>query len=379
MEKTLLIPDGLYARYLPTTGHIIYVRAGAVEAVPFSLATLQVTGKPVPVIENILSFSLGGTAQFAFSNNGLLVYASGGDVARSTPVWVDRQGNEESIDMPVQNYGTPKVSPDGERLAIVVSEPQPDIYVYDIATGRGTRLTLEGRNTCPVWTPDGERVTFSRRTGREDNSSLFWQPADGSGSAELLHSNQYGIYPGCWLPDGKLLTFVQVHPRSGHDIWSLALEGGRESQLLVGTEFGDNFPAFSPDGRWIAYMSKREGESRVYVGSYPTMDRPIPISYGPGEQPVWSPSGDEIFYRSRGKWVAASISTEPEFTVEDHQVLFEGPYLNVSGWSYDISPDGQRFLALKPQYDDSQIRELHVVTNWFEELKHRVPSSSEVH
>jgi hypothetical protein len=104
------------------------------------------------------------------------------------------------------------------------------------------------------------------------------------------------------------------------------------------------------------------------------MDRVWQISYDLGEEPIWSANGDELFYRNRDKWMVVSISTKPEFTAGTPQVVFEGPYLNVSGLSYNVAPDSQRFLVLQPQYDDSQIRELHVVTNWFEELKRLVPS-----
>jgi len=114
--------------------------------------------------------------------------------------------------------------------------------------------------------------------------------------------------------------------------------------------------------------------SKPYVQPYPAMDRSIPISFGLGEEPIWSPKGDELFYRSNNKWMVVSISTESEFKAGTPQLLFEGPYLNVSGMSYDIAPDGQRLLVLKSQYDDSQVRELHVVANWFEELKRLVPS-----
>ena len=133
-------------------------------------------------------------------------------------------------------------------------------------------------------------------------------------------------------------------------------------------------PAFSPDGRWIAYGSNKDGRFQVYVRPYPAMDKVWQISRDFGEEPVWSVSGDELFYRNRSKSMAVSISTELEFKAGTPQLLFEGPYVNVVGLSYGVAPDGQRFLVLQPQCDDSQIRELHVVTNWFEELKRLVPS-----
>jgi serine/threonine-protein kinase len=376
MEKKLLVKDVLYARYV-RTGHLVYARAGAIEARPFNLATHEITGPPVPVINKILTDSVYGAAQFAFSNNGLLVYVPGDDTAKSIPVWVDRQGNVEPLDMPAQDYGTPSLSPDGRKLAIIVNELQSNVHIYDIATGLGTKLTLEGNNTSPVWTPDGKRVTFSCRREGEEDCYLFWQPADGSGKTELLHSSQHTLAPSSWSSDGTLLAFAEWHPTTMSDIWVLSLEENREPKLKLRTESTEHFSAFSPDCRWMAYTSGREGRSQVYVRPYPAMDRPIPISYGLGEESIWSPNGDELFYRSNHKWMVVPISTEPEFKAGTPHEIFEGAYLNVSGVSYDVAPDGQRFLVLQPQYDDSEVRELYVVHNWFEELKRLAPVRAE--
>jgi Tol biopolymer transport system component len=197
MEKELLVEDVLYARYVPT-GHLVYARAGTIKAVPFNLAALKVTGSHVLVLDKVLTDSVYGSAQFAISNNGLLVYVSGSDTAKTIPTWIDRQGNEESLAMEAQNYGTPKVSPDGKKLAIVVKELQSHVYIYDIDTGLGNRLSLEGNNESPVWTPDGKRVTFSRRMEGEENCYLLNQPADGSGKAESLYSSQHTLVPSSW-------------------------------------------------------------------------------------------------------------------------------------------------------------------------------------
>jgi serine/threonine-protein kinase len=375
MEKRILVKDSRYARYVPT-GHLVYVRAGAIEGVPFSLATLQVTGPAVPVLEEVLSDSVSGTAQFAFSNDGLLVYVPGGDTAKSTPVWVDRQGNVEPLDMRVQIYGALRLSPDGKRLAIVVEELRSNVYIYDIARGTGTRLTLEGNNYYPLWTPDSERVVFCCLREGEEEWNLLLAPADSSSKAELLYSAPFKIGPYSWSPDGKLLALYSAG--GDLDIWVLSLEGPRELDLILGTEFKEVFPAFSPDGRWIAYMSDRDGRSQVYVRPYPAMDRVWQISYDLGEEPIWSPNGDELFYRSVNKWMVVSISAEPEFAAGPPQVVFEGPYVNVSGLSYDVAPDGQRFLVLQPEYNDSEVRELHVVLNWFEELKRLVPTGKDL-
>ena len=375
-EKKVLVEDVLYARYVPT-GHLVYMRAGILEAIPFNLSTLQKTGSAVTILEKVLSDSVYSSAQFVFSNDGTLIYVPGGDAGRSVPVWVDRQGNVEPLSMPERIYGTPKLSPDGKKLAILVRELQFNVHVYDIARGVETKLTVVGNNTSPIWTPNGKRVTFSSDRQAEGKQSLFWKPVDGSGDAELIYSSQYGVSPGSWSADGKLLAFVESRPTNDRNILVLALEGDREPKLIVRTQFNENFPAFSPDGRWIAYISDRDGSTQVYVSPYPAMDRVWQISRDFGEEPIWSVSGNELFYRDRSKWMVVSISTEPEFTAGTPELLFEGPYINVGGLSYDVAPDGQRLLVLKPQFDDSQIRELHVVTNWFEELKRLVPSERE--
>jgi serine/threonine-protein kinase len=370
MDKKVLARDVLYARYLPT-GHLIYVRAGAIEAVPFSLDKFKETGPRVPIIESVLSDSVYGSAQFAFSNNGSLVYVRGGDTGKSIPTWVDRHGKAQlqPLNMPAQIYGTPRLSPDGKRLAILVQELQSNVFVYDIATGMPTRLILEGNYYGHVWTPDSEKVVFS--CGIEKERKLFCAQADGSGKAEFLYSSQQEITPGSWYPDDKRLMLWS----RDKSIYALSFDKPHELEPVFKTDFAIHQVVLSPDGKYIAYTSNKEGDYNVYVSPYPELDWIKRISLEFGEEPLWSNKGDELFYRNREKWMVASISTVPEFKAGKPRVIFEGPYINVSGLSYNVSADCERFLVLKPQYDDSQVRELQVVSNWFEELKRLVPSS----
>ena len=211
-------------------------------AAPFDLATLKVTGDSVPVLENVLLDSTYGMVQYTFSNNGLLLYVPGGDTSRCIPVWVNRQNKTEPLPMPAQIYGTPKLSPDGTHLAIEVNTgAKQDVYIYDIATGRSTRLTLKGNNWSPVWTPDGRRVTFLRTWEGQEKRSIFFKPVDGSSGAELLYTSESTAAPCSWLPDGSRLAFF-----GNGGVWILPLEGTREPECVVATKFDEWAPAFSP-------------------------------------------------------------------------------------------------------------------------------------
>jgi serine/threonine-protein kinase len=371
-EKSVIIDNGQHARYLPT-GHIVYAQAGAIHAAPFSLTQMQVSGPSIPVVDDVMLESNHGTAQLAVSSTGLLVYVPGADTARSVPAWIDRDGKTEMLPLRPQVYGTFHISPNGRQLAMQVVEANSTIYVYDITRGTQTKLTLQGNNYRPIWAHDGKWIVFSSDRQSQGHTKLYRQLADGSGQPELLYVGKYRLLPSCYSRDSKLLVFTEIDPKTRSDIWVLPVDDPGSAEPVIATEASEWAPALSPDVRWLAYTSDRDGKFQVYVQPYPAGDKVFQISTDFGEEPIWSPNGDELFYRNGDKWMVVSISTELEFSAGTPQLLFEGPYNNVPGLSYDVAPDGQRFLVLQPQYDDSNVRELHVVTNWFEELKQLAP------
>jgi eukaryotic-like serine/threonine-protein kinase len=363
---------GTRPTYAPT-GHLIYAQAGTLMAVPFDAQRLAVTGSPVPVLEAVLESPVTGVAQYSISNTGSLVYVSGGlQGTQRRLVWVDRKGAEQPLSAPSRGYRTPRLSPDGRRVAVGTTENQ--VWLYDLARETLTRLTFEGSAATPIWTPDGKRVAFqSNRPGTPSN--VFRQLADGSGSAERLTTSEYSNAPGSWSPDGQVLAFMEVHPTTGRDLWTMNMSGDRKPQPFLRTQFNEGEPRFSPDGRWLTYISDESGRYEIYVQPYPGPGGKWQISTEGGTEPVWGHNG-EIFYRSGNKMLAVDTTTHPSFSAGKPKVLFESPYVPSLQTSpnYDVSADGQRFVMIKENEQFTSAVQINVVLNWFEELKQKVPT-----
>ena len=381
-ERRNLIQGGTHPHYAPS-GQLVYVQGGSLMAVPFDPQRLEVMGTAVPVVEGVLQSPVNGDAQYSFSATGSLVYVSGGvQSTQSKLVWVGRNGTEQPLAAPTHAYLAPRLSPDGRRVALGIVEQGSQTLLYDLSRETLTRLTFEGNaNLNPVWTPDGKRIAFE--SNREGPYNVFWQLADGSGGLERLTTSEYLHAPMSWSPDGQLLAFVEVTPTTGVDIWVLRMGDPspgsgqvRKAQPFLRTPFNEGAARFSPDGRWLAYISDESGRFEVYVQSYPGPGGKWQISTEGGTEPVWTRNGRELFYRSGDKMMAVDVATQPGFAAGKPRMLFEGPYepAQIPVANYDVSPDGQRFLMLKPvEQAQAAPTQINVVLNWFEELKRRVP------
>jgi Tol biopolymer transport system component len=385
-EEKILVRGGTYPQYVPI-GYLVYYRAGTIMAVSFDSTRLAVQGTPAPAIEGVMpSGGNSGGAQFSVSSIGSLIYVPRSQaVAELALVWVDRKGAAQPLPAPPHDYANPRLTPDGRHAVLEITEAgKSDIWIYDLIRDTLTRLTFEGVNTFPVWTPDGKKVAY--RSQRAGYYNIFWRPADGSGAEERLPTvggnNQA---PSSFSPDGRTLIYNQVDNKTGFDLWVLPLQGERKPHPFLQTPFNERNARFSPDGRWLAYVSDESGRYEVYVRAFAGPGGKWQISAEGAAEVAWSPKGNELFFRTgeqRERMMVVDIQTQPSFSAGKPRQLFEGPYAsNGAGtWTanYSIAPDGQRFLMLKPkeQQPSGALSQINVVQNWFEELKRLVPTGT---
>ncbi len=367
-ERKVVVRGGTSARYVPT-GHLVYALAGRLMAVPFDLARLEVTGPAVVLLEDLLVDPASGAAQFGLSDGGSLAYVAGSPSNRRL-VWVDHNGMAEPLAAPPRPYVHPRLSPDGKRVAVTITGETYDVWLYDIPRDTLTRLTYEADNNYPIWTPDGKRVTF--QSNRDGSPNLYWTNADGSDTPERLTRSEYTQITESWSPDGRTLLFIELRPTTAWDVWVLPLQGERKPRPLVQTSFVDGTPQISPDGRWVAYWSNETGRREIYVRPFPGPGGKWQISTEGGWQAAWRKDGRELFYRNGDKMMAVAITSREEFSATRPALLFEKHYEQIQGKNYDVSADGRRFLMVQGEPETAS--RIHIVLNWFDELKRRVPT-----
>ena len=377
---------GTSPRYV-STGHLVYAAEdGSVRAVPFDLDTLSVAGNPVPLIEGV-AVKPSGAASFSISDHGHLVWVP--DTAAVTGqrslVWVDLSGQREEIDLPLADYRGPRVSPDGARAAVEIPDVETNllwIWIADTTRGTLSRLTeTETGGFSPIWTPDGQAIVFPAVS--PDGRAFYRRLADGTGETEHLATIEEATFISTlsWSPDGDSLVF---HFRRGEDFGDIAMLSLSDGtwRPLIDTEATEGFPAVSPDGRWLAYVSDETGASEVYVQRFPDLGGRQPISTGGGIDPVWSPDGRTLYYLTSPpvrEMMAVPIDAGPPMTVGIPEALFEFRFVRPRGpvRMHDLTPDGDRFLMVADQgtqaEESDDPRRINVVLNWHTELLERVP------
>ena len=371
-ERRVLLQGGFDARYVPG-GYVVYDRGGNLMATRFDLKRLTVRGPGVPVIEGVLGDATQGTASFAVAGAGSLVYVPGTMQPPSrTLAWVDRQGHVQPVTEVKRAYSTPRISPEGQRIALFIEETIFNLWVYEVRRRTLTRLTFGADDHSAAWSPDGRQIAFeSSRTG---SHQLYLRRSDGTGDAEQVTSGPYEHYLSDWSPDGRYLVYTEFHPETGADLWVVNVTGDHPSRALLRTPFAEKAAVFSPDGGWLAYVSNESGQNEVYVRPLEGSGEKFQISTDGGEEPAWARSGNKLFYRNGAKMMAVQIATKPAFHAGRPVLLFSGLYHSniIPNRAYDVTADGRFVMVQEPDFDKAP-RQVNVVLGWADELKQRVP------
>jgi eukaryotic-like serine/threonine-protein kinase len=366
-QRRLLV-EGREPQYAPS-GHLLFARDGALFAAPFDLARLEMTGPAFSVVDGVMVVSPFGIVNYVLSEQGTLAYVPG-TPPRYTMAFVDRHGAVTPVAAEARGWEEPRISPDGKRVAVAIREGDPDVWILDLVRGTLARLTFEaGEDETPLWSPDGLKVTYNAsRAGRP--LAVFRRAADGTGGEERLFENESHLHTGSWSPDGRILAYSQYGPSTAGDIWLLTPGEKEPRRPWLQTSFNERAPRFSPDGRFLAYVSNESGRDEVYVQPFPGPGGKWQISVAGGSEPVWSRAGGEIFYRTGDRMMAVRVVTGTTFVAETPRVLFEGNYVPTRRGepAYDVMPDGQRFLMVRPD-ERSVPNHINVVLNLPEELK----------
>ena len=337
-RKRLL--EGSDPHYL-SSGHLVFTRAGRLYTAPFDLKRLEVTGSATPVSDEIAVTVVQGRGALAVAENGTIVYVPAASNAGRL-VLVDANGSVRSAGEGFDQFRHPRFSPDGTRFVTWVQSASgiSEVWVYDLTRKTRVRLTVTGAVSRPIWSPDGRNITFQK------DGSIYTMPADDSGPATVLleRDPQALVFPLAWSRDGRVLVYSRPAPETNRDVYVLST-GGKPTPFLVTTR-DERAAMLSPDGHWMVYAALEAGrEEEVYVQRYPGPGDRIPVSVGGGREPVWSPAGGEIFYRSIDgqRMMAATVRAEPTLSVGRPRVIFQGLFQQGTFWSeYRRAPKDPR-------------------------------------
>jgi serine/threonine-protein kinase len=375
----ILIRGGTSPRYSPT-GHLLYVRGGALMAAPFDAERLEIRGAAVPMLTGIRTEGT-GAAQYALSSNGTLFYLPGSSPNRAQfrLVTVDREGRTQPLLDETAGYYGIRASPDGRRIAFTRGDANQDVWILDRDRGTVSRLTQEASEEFdPVWTPDGRRIAYTSERRAADLTAfpeIYERASDGTGEERHLRKGSNIAVPQDWTPDGARLVYAERGEGRGWDIWTLDVGTGKATPFLA-TAADEALADLSPDGRWIAYVSDETGRFEVYARPFPGPGAKILISSAGGLEPVWSQDESELFYRDGPRMMAVPVRLGSELVVGRPAVLFEkaGFYApNVAeNRQYDVAPDGKHFYMIQMPVGQISPPQPVLVANWLVELRRKV-------
>jgi Tol biopolymer transport system component len=347
----------------------------------FDEKRLELIGEPLPVAERVGSSGIAG--YYSITTNGVLAYRSGENIQISQPEWFDRQGKVLGRTGEPSIYFGVALSPNGTQVALANNSASfsSDLWLIDLARGTNTRFTFgQGYNFLPIWSPDGSRIIFA--SDRGGTGDLYQKLVSGVKDEEVLLKSSNPKYPTSLSGDGRFLLYTALDPKTNCDLWVLPLQGDRKPIPLLQTNFNEFDGHFSPDMRWVAYVSDESGKNEIYVrgisqqssGGAPleTVGKWL-VSKGGGTGPRWRGDGKELYYRALdGRVMAMQVATDTAFKAGTPEPLFQTPpdvktlFIPIPYW--DVTSNGSRFI-LWTQFTENTSTPFTIVLNWPSLLK----------
>ena len=364
-ESVTLVEGGTAGIYLPS-GHLLYVRGGSFFALPFDAAKLKVLGAPVEVLRGGMLSETSGNAILAVSGNGVLAYAPGGpeQFDNGEVVEISRSGPVRVLSPSPRYLAEPALAPDGQNFAVTIRAANDDIWLVNRARGAFTRFTFAGGdNQVPIWSGDGSHVIYSR-SNRTRN--LFWRPVNG-GPEERLTSGDTVQFPDSSTRDGKLLAFTQWTGANA-DIYLLPLDGAHTPHPLIASRFNEQGGMFSPDGKWLAFVSDESGGNEVYVQPFGHEGVRSVVSTGGGGRPMWDHVGKRLYYSAGDVVMQVAFDSATGNIGQATVALRIPPRTAIFG----VTPAGD-FIGVHTLSENFTAPELEIATEWLRELSERVP------
>jgi eukaryotic-like serine/threonine-protein kinase len=382
-NPTRILATSTGAEYVPSsnpdTGHLLFLtQDGTLMAQPFDARRLELTGEPVPVVQQVAHYINGG--YFSASANGVLVYMTGSAAATTQLAWFDRQGKIVGTVGEPGDYYYPALSRDGTRVVVGRGAVENlALWLFDLTRGTGTRFTFDsvGGSADPIWSPDGKRIIFSSNPG--GISDLYQKLASGAAGEDPVLKSSEHKYPSDVSGDGRFLLYSSLDPKTKNDIWVLPLQGDGKPFPFLRTTFDEQNGHFSPDGHWIAYVSDESGRYEVYVRAFSPDSGAADasgtgakwqVSYGGGQSPQWSADGKQVYYLTLdSKVMEVNVTTSSAFQSGTPKLLFQAPQHPLSLATGDYTIDGEKFLFLVPKQTSQTQAPFSVVLNWQGMLK----------
>jgi len=353
-------------------GHLLFTRENTLMAQPFDAGRGQLLGDAFPIAEGVSFTSSTNSSPVSVSENGVLLYGSGGAIGDNQIVWYDRTGKLLGPVGAPGNFFAPSISPSEKMIAFSrLTAGVTDIWLRDLVRGTDIRFTSNAsQNFVPFWSPQGDHIVFRSYLGGHAGD-LYQKAASGSGQDELLVSTPNDKTVNQWSRNGQFIVYSELDPKTKWDLWVFPV-GDRKPIRFLNSDFNELQGQMSPDGRWMAYTSDESGQREVYVRPFPASDGIWRISTAGGEQARWRGDGKELFFvGADGKMTAvavkASAGAKPSFEAGAPVPLFEARIAaassNVAPFQYDVTADGKRFLVDTYSVSASALP-LTVVVNW---------------